>query len=127
MRQLAIAAGIALGIYAIAAGVGLTVFAADAVPTGATHNDCENFREELAPVLGVDEEDVPQSAIKAEAEECLAGHEREEEDVIQEYLFWSIWPAAICAAIFLAWPFWARILHNQERADEVAGEATPSH
>jgi hypothetical protein len=127
VTRILIALGIAAAIYAVAAGIGAVLYATDTIPTGATHNDCENFREDLAPLYGGDEEDVPQSAIKTATEECLAEHEREEEDVIQEFLIWSAWPAAICAVIFLAWPFWARILHNQERAEGLAGEGTPMH
>jgi hypothetical protein len=116
------------GLYAMGLGVGSLLYATGAIATGATHNDCENFREELAPLYGGDEEDVPQSAIKALAEECLAGHELTEEEAFrEEYLVWSAWPAVICAVIYLAWPSWRRILHNQERAEALAGEPTAPH
>lgn len=135
MKRLLIALVIAGGIYGVGLGIGSLLYATGAIATGATHNDCEDFRKEIAdnPQMfglapGIDEEDVPQSAIKALAQECLAGHVLTEEEAFrEEYLIWSAWPAIICAAIFLAWPFWARILHNQERAETAAVEATPSH
>jgi hypothetical protein len=127
-RRLLIAFVIAGVIYGAALGVGSLLYATGAIATGATHNDCENFREELAPLYGGDEEDVPQSAIKELAEECLAGHELTEEQAFrEEYLFWPAWPAAICAVIFLAWPVWARMLHNQETADGFAEAEAASH
>lgn len=122
------AIGIAAALYGVGIGIGSLLFATGVIATGATHNDCENFREELAPLYGGDEEDVPQSAIKQLAEECLAGHELTEEEAFrEEYVIWSAWPAAICALIFLAWPSWARILHNQERAENMVGETPPAH
>jgi hypothetical protein len=128
LKRWLIALGIAGGLYGIALGVGSLLYATGAIATGATHNDCENFRERLAPSFGGDEEDVPQSAIKKLAEECLRDHELTEEEAFrEEYLGWAAWPAVICAAVFLAWPFWSRILHNQEQV-EVAGErATSTH
>ena len=118
MTRIAIAVGIAALIYGIALGAGSLLYASGAIATGATHNECANFKETLAPQYGGNEEDVPQSAIKALAEECLAGHELTEKEAFRsEYLIWSIWPAAVCAIVFLLWPAWARVLHRQEQAD----------
>ena len=120
MKRAGISLLIALGIYGIAAGTGTVLYTTGAIGTGATHNDCENFREILAEEQGIDEEDVKQRDIKALAEECLAGHELTEEEAFrEEYLIWPAWPAAIVAVIFLLWPVWSRILHNQEQADPV--------
>jgi hypothetical protein len=127
IQRVLIALAIAGVIYGVALGIGSMLFATGAIATGATHNDCEDFRERLAPQYGGDEEDVPQSAIKQLAEECLAGHELTEEEAFrEEYLFWPAWPAVICAVIFLLWPAWSRILHNQEVAEGLAGEG-PAH
>jgi hypothetical protein len=127
MRRILIALAIAGVIYGLGLGAGSLLYFSGAIATGATHNDCEDFRKTLAPQYGGDEHDVPQSAIKAEAERCLAGHELTEEEAFrEEYLIWPVWPAAICAVIFLLWPAWARILHNQEMADE-DGEIAPQH
>jgi hypothetical protein len=125
LQRLVFALAIAVIIYGVSLSVGLVLYGTGAIATGATHNDCENFREELAPQYGGDEEDVPQSAIKALAEECLAGHELTEEEAFrEEYLFWPVWPAAICAVIFLLWPAWSRILHHQETAEGVVHEGS---
>jgi hypothetical protein len=124
MTRIAIALGIAALIYGVALGAGSLLYASGAIATGATHNDCANFKATLAPQYGGDEEKVPQSAIKALAKECLAGHELSTWEALRsEYLVWSIWPAAVCAVIFLLWPAWARVLHRQEEAD-LAAEAS---
>jgi hypothetical protein len=128
MKRLGIALAIAAVLYGAGLGVGSLLYATGVIATGATHNDCEGFREQIAERRGIDEEDVEQSEIKALAESCLAGHELTEEEAFrEEYLFWPAWPAAICAVIFLAWPVWGRILHNQEDAEIAAGEAVPGH
>jgi hypothetical protein len=113
-------------LYGTGLGVGSLLYATGAIATGATHNDCEDFRKELAEERGIDEHDVPQSAIKARAEECLARHELTEEEAFRtEYLIWPVWPAVICAVVFLLWPTWARILRNQEHAEASHGQAAP--
>ena len=118
LKRLGIALAIALALYGVGLGIGSLLYATGNIPTGATHNDCEDFAKTLAPQYGGDEEDVPQSAIKQLAETCLAGHELEEEDAYrEEFVLWAAWPAVICALIFLAWPWWSRLLANQERAD----------
>lgn len=118
MGRLLVALAIAAGIYGIALGVGSLLYVTDAIGTGATHNDCADFRRDIAHERGIDEEDVPQSEIKARTQECLVRHELTAREAFRsEYLFWSIWPGVICAAIVLAWPVWARTLHNQEQAD----------
>lgn len=124
MKRLLQALLIAACIYGIAVGVGSALYASGVIATGATHNDCDNFAEELAPQYGGDAESVPQSAIKALAEECLAGHELTENEAFKtEYLFGAAWPALVCAMIYLAWPRWSRVLHRQEQA-ELASEAS---
>ena len=124
MKRIGIGIVIAAVIYGLALGAGSLLYATGAIATGATHNDCENFKEELAPQYGGNEEDVPQSAIKSLAEECLAGHELTEREAFRtEYLMWAAWPAVVCAMIFLAWPRWVAILHRQEQA-ELADEAS---
>jgi hypothetical protein len=116
--RILIALAIAAGLYGVALGVGSTLYATGTIATGATHNDCDKFREKLAPQYGGDEHDVPQSAIKANAKECLAWHELTKDEAFRtEYLFWPLWPAAIGAIVFLLWPVWARFLHNQEAAE----------
>lgn len=122
VSRILIAIAIAVALYGVGAATGALLYATGTIPTGATHNDCENFRSIIAEERGIDEEDVPQSAIKQLAQDCLAGHELESEGeaLRTEYLIWSAWPAAICAVVFLLWPMWSRILHNQERAGEAA-------
>lgn len=126
VSRIVIAIAIAGVLYGAGAGTGVLLYATGAISTGATHNNCENFRAIIAEERGIDEEDVPQSAIKQLAEECLAEHElgSEGEALRTEYLIWSAWPAAICAVIFLIWPIWSRILHNQERAEEAGAEVS---
>jgi hypothetical protein len=118
LKRIGIAFAIAVFIYGMAVGAGSLLYATGAIATGATHNDCENFADELAPQYGGNAEDVPQSAIKALAEECLAGHELTKEEAFKtEYLVWAAWPAVVCAMIYLAWPRWSRILHRQEQSE----------
>ena len=125
MKRLAIAIAIAAAIYGVGVSIGGILWAADALPRGATHNDCENFKKTIAEEKKIDEEDVKQSEIKALAEECLRGHERDKGHVIHDFVTWSVWPAVICALIFLAWPAWARALHNQEVAE--GGHSSGGH
>jgi hypothetical protein len=118
-KRIAIAIAIAAGLYAISLGIGGALYATDNIPLGPTHNDCENFREDIAEEQGIDEEDVEQEDIKALAEECLAEHvfEDQSEPFRTEYVIWGMWPGVVCAVIFLLWPAWSRILHNQEVAE----------
>jgi len=117
MMRFLVAGAIALALYGIAAGIGSALYAADVIGTGATHNDCPDYRNLIAEERGIDEEDVQQSEIKRRAQECLAAHALTEEEAFrEEYLFWAAWPAGICAVIFLLWPAWARALHRQEEA-----------
>ncbi len=119
MKRIGIAIAIVAAIYGVSLGAGSLLYATDTIGTGATHNDCEDFRKTIADEKGIDEEDVEQRDIKALAAECLKGHELTAREAFRsEYLFWSAWPAVICAAVFLAWPAWARILRNQEEGDE---------
>lgn len=114
-------------IYGASLGAGSVLYASGTIATGATHNDCEDFKHLIAEEQGIDEEDVEQSEIKARTQECLDDHELTEREAFrEEYLFWPVWPAGICALIFLLWPLWARVLSNQEHADEAEGEA-PTH
>lgn len=124
MKRIGVALAIAIGIYGVALGAGSLLYATGAIATGATHNDCADFKQEIAKARGIDEKDVPQSEIKDAAQACLDEHVLTKGHAFRsEYLFWSAWPAVICAAIFLVWPAWARILHNQEQA-ELAEEAS---
>ena len=124
MKRIGMAVVIAALIYGVALGVGSLLYATDVIATGATHNDCDNFKADIAEERGIDEEDVPQSAIKARAQDCLAGHELTKGEAFRtEYLTWAAWPAVVCALIFLAWPAWAAALHRQEQA-ELADEAS---
>ena len=130
--RLLIALAIAGGIYGVAVGVGGAVYASGNMPTGATDNDCPDYRQEIADREGIDAEDVPQEQIKSETEACLAGHEQTDEEAFRnEFLFWSAWPAIICAVVFLVWPIWTRVLLKQEaHADdgETGGEhRAPNH
>lgn len=127
MKRFGIAAAIAIVIYAAAVGTGSLLYATGTIATGPTHNDCGD----LKPVIANrdhdgDKEEVPQSVLKQETIDCLAGdglyegdgHELTEKEAFQsEYLFWSIWPGVICAVIFLLWPRWSQILENQEQAE----------
>jgi hypothetical protein len=126
VKRVGIALLLAAGIYGAGLGAGVLLYATGAIATGATHNDCEDFREVLAPQYGGDEEDVPQSAIKTLAQECLASHELSEREAFRtEYLGWTAWPALVVAAIYLLWPSWARILDRQEESELRAGESLP--
>jgi len=117
MRRIAIAVAIAAVIYGVALGAGTALYSTGVIATGATHNDCAGFRAQIARDRGIDEQDVPQSDVKAATAACLAGHTLTKREAFRsEYLLWSAWPAAICAAIFLAWPAWAGILERQEQA-----------
>ncbi len=118
MRRIFLALAIAAGIYGAALGVGTLLYVTGAIPTGATHNNCPDFHHALAPLYGGDAQDVPQSAVKEQAENCLAGHTLTKREAYRtEYVFWSAWPAVLFAVIFLAWPAWVTILHNQETAE----------
>lgn len=119
MKRLLIALVIAGAIYSIGLSVGGVLAMTDSLPLGATHNECDEFAKIIAEEKGIDEEDVEQSDIKALAEECLAGHVRTESDVLKDFVVWSVWPAAICALIFLIWPLWARTLENQDAAEGI--------
>jgi len=120
VKRIGIAFVIAAVLYGIGLGAGSLLYATGVIATGATHNDCEDFRKMIAERRGINEHDVPQSEIKAEAEQCLAAHVLTEKEAFRrEYLFWSAWPAAICAVIFLLWPAWASALGRQEEADPV--------
>jgi hypothetical protein len=122
MKRLGVAAAIALAIYGVAVGAGSLLYATGAIATGATHNDCD--RAAVARTLNKAEDDLTQQELKAETRKCLDAHTLTKREAFRsEYLFWSAWPAVICAVIFLVWPAWARILHNQEQA-ELAEEAS---
>ena len=126
MKRVAVALVIAAGIYGLALGIGSVLYATGAIGTGATHNDCADYKKQLADERGIDEEDVPQRDIERATEECLVEHELTEEEAYrEEYLLWSAWPAVITAAIFLVWPSWAKILHRQEEADPVTAWTHP--
>lgn len=121
MKRIGVALAIAAVIYGVGLGAGSLLYASGAIATGATHNDCANFKHEIARERGIDIADVPQAEVKARTQACLDSHELTAREAFRtEYLLWSAWPAAICAAIFLAWPVWVRILRNQERAEEEA-------
>jgi hypothetical protein len=128
--RILIALAIAGLIYGISLGIGSALIATGAIATGATHADCgdhrDNVRAAYPEFADEDDHDIPQSLIKADAVACLAANELTEEEAFrEEYLTWPIWPAVICAVIFLAWPAWSRILHNQEASEALAGEAMP--
>ena len=120
VKRLGIAVLIALTIYGAMAGLGAVLYATDTIPTGATHNDCGNLKQEIADRdYGGDEELVPQEQLKQESITCLEEHELTPEEAFREYWLWSVWPALICAGVFLLWPPWSRILERQELADPV--------
>ena len=124
MKRTFVALSIAAGVYVIALAAGSTLYATGVIGTGATHNDCANFRQEIARERGIAEDEVPQSDIKARTQQCLASHELGAGEAFRsEYLFWSIWPAVICAGVFFMWPLWSRAIDRQEMA-EVAREAS---
>jgi len=129
-KRIAIALAIAAAIYGAALGAGTLLYTTGVIATGATHNDCPNYREEIARERDIDEEDVPDELVKDETIACLEEHELTEREAFRsEYLFWSVWPGIICAVIFLLWPTWTRILLNQDEAEaaEGGGEHRPSH
>jgi hypothetical protein len=116
MKRIASAAAIALAIYGLAVGAGSLLYATGAIATGATHNDCD--RAVIARTLGKAEDDLTPQELKTETQKCLSAHTLSKGEAFRsEYLFWSAWPAVICALVFIAWPLWGRILHNQELAD----------
>ena len=120
MKRIALALGIGAVIYGLALGAGSVLYATGAIATGATHNDCADFRSEIAKERGIGDDEVPQSEIKARTQACLASHELSDRHAFRsEYLFWSIWPAVSCVAVFLMWPLWARALERQELGDVV--------
>jgi len=119
MKRAGIAFVIAAVIYGVALGAGSLLYATGAIATGATHNDCADFKRAIASERGIDVEDVPQDDVRARTQACLDSHELTAREAFRsEYLLWSAWPAAVCAGVFLAWPVWARILRNQERAED---------
>src|SRR4029078_2410578 len=121
MRHLLIALGIAAAIYGLAVGAGAVLYATGAIATRATHNDCADFKHEIATERGITEQDVPQSEIAQRTQACLDGHTLTKGHAFRtEFLFAALWPAIISAAIFLVWPRWTRILFRQEAA-ELAG------
>jgi hypothetical protein len=125
LRRIAVAVGIAAAIYALAVGAGAVLYATGAIATGATHNDCANFKQLIASERGISEEDVPQSDVAQRTQSCLDGHAFSSTGHAfrSEYLFWSLWPAVISAVIFLVWPRWTRVLFRQEAA-ELTGSAS---
>jgi hypothetical protein len=123
MKRVLTAAAIALTIYGLAVGAGTVLYASGSMPTGATHNDCAGFRTSIAEEQGIDKQDVPQEQVRDATAHCLEAHEQTAEHAFRtEFLVWSMWPAVICAVIFLVWPGWARALERQEQV-ELAGEA----
>ncbi len=123
-KRIGIAVMLAVGIYAVALGVGSVLYATGAIATGATHNNCADFKHVIAVERGIDQQDVPQADVNARTQACLDGHTLTKGEAFRsEYLFWAAWPGVICAVIFLAWPAWARTLHNQELADAVRDAA----
>ena len=57
--------GIAAAIYGVMLAFGGVLYASGVLGTGATHNDCANYRQSIAQQRGIAEEDVPQAAMKA--------------------------------------------------------------
>ncbi|HYM14442.1 MAG TPA: hypothetical protein VEZ14_02660 [Dehalococcoidia bacterium] len=116
-QRIAVALAIALAIYGVALGTGTLLYRTGVIATGATHNNCADFRAQLAAQRGVSEQDVPQSDVAAATAQCLTGHTLTKWEAFRsEYLLWSAWPALICALVFLAWPAWAGVLERQEAA-----------
>ena len=124
-NRILIALGIAAAIYAVALGIGGVLYATDNIPLGATHNDCEGIRKAIAEERGIKEHDVEQSELKERTRVCLEEHrfDDQSEPFRKEYLVWGAWPGIVCGIIFLSWPSWARILHNQEVAEGAHGQA----
>jgi hypothetical protein len=134
LKRIGIAIVIALAIYGIALGLGSLLYVTDTIGTGATKNDCPDFRHEIADERGIEPEDVPQDDIAAATQVCLDTYEKTPREAFRsEFLFWGIWPGVICAAVFLIWPVWTRILLNQEAAAEQedaaggGGQHAPKH
>jgi hypothetical protein len=128
MRRVFLALALAAGIYGAALGAGTVLYATGAMPTGATHNDCPDFHQALAPQYGGNAQDVPQPAVAAAAAHCLGEYALTKGAAYRsEYVLWPAWPAVVFALVFLAWPLWAETLHNQERGvKEVArGHSQP--
>jgi hypothetical protein len=124
--RLLLALAIAVAIYAAALALGGTLYATGALGTGATHNDCVDFRHEIAVQQGIADDDVPQALIKQATQDCLEEHELTARNAFRtEYLAWAAWPALVVAGIFLLWPRWAAALHRQELADEAADARNP--
>jgi len=120
IRRFAIALVIAVGVYGIALGIGTLLYQTGAIGTGATHNDCDTVKADLARARGVSEEDIPQADVKAATRACLDAHELTKWEAFRsEYLFWSVWPGIILAGLFLLWPWWTRVLHHQEIAEAI--------
>ncbi len=120
MKRIAIAVAIAGVIYALAVGVGAVLYATGVIATGATNNNCANFKQQIADERGIDEQNVPQSEVSQRTRTCLDGHELTKRDAFRtEYLFWSLWPGAISGVIFLVWPRWSRILRAQQDAEDL--------
>jgi hypothetical protein len=124
MSRLLRAAAIAAVIYGAMLGLGTTLYATGVNGEGATHNDCVDFRHEIAQRDGIDAEDVPQEQIKQATQACLDEHTLTKWHAFRtEYLLWAAWPATVTAMIFLLWPIWAGALHRQEMAE--AAEDAP--
>jgi hypothetical protein len=119
MKRAAMALAIGLAIYGVAVGAGALLYTTGAIATGATHNNCD--RAVIARTLGKAQDDLTQQELKTETQKCLDGHTLTNGEAFRsEYLFWSAWPAALCAAVFVAWPAWVRILRKQEEAERAA-------
>ena len=59
MKRIGIAILIAVAIYAAMLAFGSALYATGVIGHGATHNDCVNFRADIAEQRGIAEEDVP--------------------------------------------------------------------
>ncbi|MDE3094376.1 MAG: hypothetical protein KGK07_00055 [Chloroflexota bacterium] len=118
MKRLGIAGGVAIVIYGAMLGLGTLLYATGAIGAGATHNDCVDFRHQIALRQGIADRDVAQSQVKAATAACLETHRLTKWHAFKtEYLQWAAWPAVVTAAIFLLWPQWAAALHRQEVAE----------
>ena len=120
MKRLAIAAAIACVIYAAMLALGSVLYTTGVIGAGATHNDCVDFRHQIAVQQGIDDKDVPQEQVKTATAACLEEHRLTKWGAFrEEYLVWAAWPAAVTAMIFLLWPRWSAALHRQDMADAV--------
>ncbi|MBF6600884.1 MAG: hypothetical protein IVW36_10290 [Dehalococcoidia bacterium] len=118
MKRLARAAALAVLIYAAALALGTTLYATGVIGNGATHNNCIGFQEKIAEAQGIPVEDVQQQQVKAATEDCLDARRLTKWQAFRsEYIVWAAWPAVVVAAIFLLWPAWSQVLHNQEQAE----------